>query len=288
MQHLRITQNRCCSPICGRTSFLKIPRDRLHRFSTQNSDSWGLTTGCGSQTGDPQQRRCWERMGAIFAILHWKLSLNYASTSVGTGSFPYLWKSQRFMARALSSKSNSVAMKARKYPANRFTLISEHHWLQVILRGAAALTWITFILFCIASAISFGLCCADDGLNALAAKSLAHGYGYSLHFLADGYPPQFDGYPPQFNPNITTGPTLVLPCALMLRLFGDHEVIPGLVAIMAWAATFTFLFGRISRRVTNGSLFAGIAVFCLSISTVFAYFFENWHAVLERSRRRPS
>ena len=184
------------------------------------------------------------------------------------------------MVRALSSESSSVAMKARKYPANPFTLISEHHWLQVILRGAAALTWITFILFCIGSAISFGLCCADDGGIALAAKSLAHGYGYSLHFLADGYPPQFDGYPPQFNPNITTGPTLILPCALMLRLFGDHEVIPGLVAIMAWAATFTFLFGRISRRVTHGSLFAGIAVFCLSISTVFAYFFENWHACL--------
>ena len=171
-------------------------------------------------------------------------------------------------------------MKAYKYPANPFTLISESHWLQVILRGAAALTWITFILFCIASAISFGLCCADDGSIALAAKSLAHGYGYSAHFLADGYPPQFYGYPPQFNPAITTGPTLVLPCALMLRLFGDHEVIPGLVAIMAWATTFTFLFGRISRRVTNGPLFAGVAVFCLSIISVFAYFFENWHAFL--------
>ena len=69
-------------------------------------------------------------------------------------------------------------MKAHKYPANPSTLISEYHWLQVILRGAAALTWITFILFCIASAISFGLCCADDGVIALAAKSLAHGYGY--------------------------------------------------------------------------------------------------------------
>jgi hypothetical protein len=184
------------------------------------------------------------------------------------------------MVRALSSKSSSFAMKAYKYPANPFTLISESHWLQVILRGAAALTWITFILFCIASAISFGLCCADDGSIALAAKSLAHGYGYSAHFLADGYPPQFYGYPPQFNPAITTGPTLVLPCALMLRLFGDHEVIPGLVAIMAWATTFTFLFGRISRRVTNGPLFAGVAVFCLSIISVFAYFFENWHAFL--------
>ena len=171
-------------------------------------------------------------------------------------------------------------MKTHKHPPNPSTPISDQHWLQVTVRGAAALTWMTFILFCIASAISFGLCCVDDGVIALAAKSLAHGYGYALHFLADGYPPQFNGYPPQFNPNITTGPTLVLPCALMLRLFGDHEVIPGLVAIMAWAATFTFLFGRISRRVTNGSLFAGIAVFCLSIITVFAYFFENWHAFL--------
>ena len=171
-------------------------------------------------------------------------------------------------------------MKTHKYPANPSTLISDQHWLQVTVRGAAALTWITFILFCIGSAISFGLCCVDDGVIAVAAKSLAHGYGYSIHFLADGYPPQFLGYPPQFNPNITTGPTLVLPCALMLRLFGDHEVIPGLVAVTAWAATVTFLFGRISRRVTNGSLFAGIAVFCLTISTVFAYFFENWHAFL--------
>ena len=138
----------------------------------------------------------------------------------------------------------------------------------------------TFILFCIGSAISFGLCCVDDGVIALAAKSLAHGYGYSTHFLADGSPPQFYGYPPQFSPAITTGPTLVLPCALMLRLFGDHEVIPGLVAITAWAATFTFLFERIRRRVTNGSLFAGIAIFCLSVAIVFVFHFENWHAFL--------
>jgi hypothetical protein len=66
----------------------------------------------------------------------------------------------------------------------------------------------------------------------------------------------------------------------MLRLLGDHEVIPGLVAIMLWGATFTFLFERISRRVTNGSLFAGVAVFCLSITTVFAFQFGQWHAFL--------
>jgi hypothetical protein len=204
---------------------------------------------------------------------HWKLSLNYASTSVGNGSFPHLWKLQSFMVRVLSSKSSSVAMKAHKYPANPSTLISGYHWLQVVLRGAAALTWITFILFCIGSAISFGLCCADDGAFALVAKSLAHGYGYSTHFFPEGSPPQF-------NHGITTGPTLILPCALMLMLFGDHEVIPGLVAIMLWGATFTFLFERISRRVTNASLFAGVAVFCLSITTIFVFQFGQWHAFL--------
>ena len=171
-------------------------------------------------------------------------------------------------------------MKADEYPANRPAPRREHYVLQVVLRIAAVLTWITFILFCIGSAISFGLCCVDDGVIALAAKSLAHGYGYSTHFLADGSPPQFYGYPPQFSPAITTGPTLVLPCALMLRLFGDHEVIPGLVAIMAWAAAFTFLFARISRQVPNGSLFAGIAIFCLSVTSVFVFHFENWHAFL--------
>lgn len=53
-------------PVC-RTGFLEIACDCPSSVWYPDSDSCGRTAGCGSQTGDPQQRHCSERGRALFS-----------------------------------------------------------------------------------------------------------------------------------------------------------------------------------------------------------------------------
>ena len=130
-------------------------------------------------------------------------------------------------------------------------------------RWVAAGIWGAFILLCLGMAVNHGLCCADDGWFAVIAKSLSQGLGYATTFgdRSDG--------PILFDPSTGTGPTLILPCAALLKITGISDVVPGIAAILVWGSVFTLLLVLIARTVTDWSLPLGVGLFCLSIASLF-------------------
>lgn len=121
--------------------------------------------------------------------------------------------------------------------------------------------------------MSNGLSFSDDSELALVAKSLARGVGYSEAIFDDGSKSQFA-------PEITTGPTLILPCALLLKFFGANETVPGLSAILVWASVLTFPLIRTGRYTPSLSLLLGVAVFCFSILITCAFDMGQWYGLL--------
>ena len=145
-----------------------------------------------------------------------------------------------------------------------------------LLRTAAYLTWASFITLCLGLSISRGLACADDSYFAGAAKSLATGVGY-----ATTYGSSTDATTPlQFDPYIGAGPTMIVPCALLLKLFGTNETLPGICAVLLWAGLFTIVVVRVDHEVASGTFLGGIVLFCMVILALFAYHFEQWWAFL--------
>lgn len=153
---------------------------------------------------------------------------------------------------------------------------SQKRAIDVSLRGLGFAVWLGFILFCIGLNQSHGLCCADDAWFAIIAKSVASGLGYATTFSDPGELARLT----QFNPFTGTGPTLIIPCALVLGLFGKSEVVPGLVAILIWGGLLTFLLVRISRRIDAASFLLGVSVMCATFFATFSYHFEHWYAFL--------
>lgn len=136
--------------------------------------------------------------------------------------------------------------------------------------------WAAFIVFCAGIAASSGLSCGDDGWFAVIAKSLASGIGYATTFAS-----HYDVAQPQlFNPHTGTGPALIVPCALVLRMFGISDVIPGLTAVALWGGVISIVLWRLSRRVSGVSFVSSVSLFCLSIAATFSYTFEHWYAFL--------
>jgi 4-amino-4-deoxy-L-arabinose transferase-like glycosyltransferase len=141
-------------------------------------------------------------------------------------------------------------------------------------RTLAFALWIAFLILCAGTSVSTGLSYFDDAEMALVAQSLAHGTGYSTSPEADITEIT------QFQPGISAGPTLILPCAIFLKLFGTKEAVPGLSALLVWATILTFLFLRIGRHVTASSFLLGITFFLLLVLATFAWQFGAWYAFL--------
>ena len=132
-------------------------------------------------------------------------------------------------------------------------------------RWVAAGIWGAFILLCLGKAVNHGLSCADDGWYALVAKSLTQGHGYATPFTDRGECLE----PVLFNPWTGTGPTLILPCAALLKIVGIRDVVPGIAAICVWGSVFSLLLALIARAVTDWSLPLGVGLFCLAIVALF-------------------
>jgi hypothetical protein len=141
-------------------------------------------------------------------------------------------------------------------------------------RALAFALWIAFLILCAGTSVSTGLSYFDDAEMALVAQSLAHGTGYSTSPEADITEMT------QFQPGISAGPTLILPCATLLKLFGTKEAVPGLSALLVWATILTFLFLRIGRHVTGSSFLLGITFFLLLVLATFVWRFGAWYAFL--------
>ena len=77
----------------------------------------------------------------------------------------------------------------------------------------------------------------DDAFIATAAKNLAMGAGYSSSYHGIDL----------FDPEISTGPVIVMPTALLIRLLGNQYWVPGLAITIAIWATLLLLIGRMRR-----------------------------------------
>lgn len=109
--------------------------------------------------------------------------------------------------------------------------VNNSRWLTDVLSWSL---WLLFILFCLGLTCASGLDYADDGWFATVAKSFALGDGYATPF----YNP-VGSKPYLFNPATSTGPTVILPCALLIRVFGNREALPGICAVGLWALPIT-------------------------------------------------
>jgi hypothetical protein len=77
----------------------------------------------------------------------------------------------------------------------------------------------------------------DDAFIATAAKNVAMGAGYSSSYHGID----------RFDPEISTGPVIVLPTALLIRLLANQYWVPGLAITIAIWVTLLLLIGRMRR-----------------------------------------
>ena len=153
--------------------------------------------------------------------------------------------------------------------------VSATRW-QLPVRVTAFGMWLAFVVFCVGLVVAHGLCCADDAWFAVIAKSVATGLGYATTFAKHGETLQ----PILFNPDTGTGPMLIFPAALALKLFGKSELIPGLTAVACWGGMLTILLLRVARHSSATSLLLGVGLFCFAILATFPYHFEQWFAFI--------
>jgi hypothetical protein len=90
---------------------------------------------------------------------------------------------------------------------------------------------------------SNGLCCADDAYIAVAAKNLALGDGYAASASPGGPGLRL------FDPFLSTGPTLVLPAAAIIRVFGATPWAPGLTTALATTSLLALIALTLGRWV---------------------------------------
>jgi len=107
---------------------------------------------------------------------------------------------------------------------------------------------------------------ADDAWIALAAKNISTGKGYATSLSGSELI--------QFDPFISTGPTLVLPTALAIYVFGNAAWVPGAVQFCVFVALFalaTLLFIKRSGW-PNALLYVSVLLLSLMAASV-----NNWY-----------
>ncbi len=145
-----------------------------------------------------------------------------------------------------------------------------------IWSGLAVLALSGYVIFALSFVFSRGVCCADDANNAVAAKNLATGVGYATT-MTQG-PDRFSSR--QFDPNVTTGPALVMPAALAVRVFGNVSWAPGLSFVICWTAILIAIGWRVRRFAPGAGFTLATVTFlflCYSFTTLH---YEQWFALL--------
>lgn len=142
----------------------------------------------------------------------------------------------------------------------------------------AAGAWGVFIWLIASHALTDGLCCGDDAAISLAAKSLAAGQGYSipLNFFGES------GHFP-FHPGLSTGPTLVLPAAAMIMIFGPQIWVPSVTSAslsLGLLGFLCFLFSKMEASSVRRSAFVCALLVGLYFLTSNGVFFIQWYSLL--------
>jgi hypothetical protein len=123
---------------------------------------------------------------------------------------------------------------------------------------------------------SNSLCCADDAYIAIAAKNLASGYGY-----ASSVPYQGGQGPRLFDPGLSTGPTLVLPAAALIKVFGATPWAPGLATALVTTILLIILTRVAGRRVGAVRAVAYVALMlALQYTLTAGSRFASWYSLL--------
>jgi hypothetical protein len=136
----------------------------------------------------------------------------------------------------------------------------------VLAFGLAA----SFVTLALALAWERPLCCVDDAFFAVVAKNLASGRGYVATLG-----PFLDR---PFAPEISIGPTSILPAAGAIAIFGPDPRVPGLAHILLWVV----LLGLALRAATRFGArpWELLGAFALLQFATTALNFEQWYALL--------
>ena len=122
------------------------------------------------------------------------------------------------------------------------------------------------------------LCCADDAYIAIAAKNLASGYGY-----ASSVPVPYQGGQGLrlFDPALSTGPTLVLPAAALIKVFGATAWAPGLATALVTTILLIILTLVAGRRVGALRALTYVALMlALQYALTAGSRFASWYSLL--------
>lgn len=134
-----------------------------------------------------------------------------------------------------------------------------------------------FFLLCLGFVFSKGICCGDDAKHAEVAKNLSLGLGYAstTQEALLSYSVKL------FDPRIGVGPSIILPAAVFIRVFGNTTWAPGFAFILL---TFVILLiiGYLIRYILGSSKIITLGIFLFfSLSyLLFTYHFEQWYALL--------
>ena len=154
-----------------------------------------------------------------------------------------------------------------------FALLPSNQSAHIIV----AIVLLSFVSVSSALVIARGVCCADDGAFALLAKNLAWGSGYasSIGWHSSTFPLTL------FDSSVqTTGPTLIFPAALAIRVFGNQYWVPGAVQILVWLILLFGIYRALSLVATQSRVSAMMAVFLILVYAASARHFEQWWALL--------
>ena len=139
------------------------------------------------------------------------------------------------------------------------------------------LALVFYVILNLGLTFSRGVCCADDGVHADIAKNLADGIGYASTLPAS----QVHYKVTPFDPELGVGPTVILPAAILIKLFGNTYWVPGLTEVLIWSVLL-FIIGFFLNKIVENKLGLTIAtlVFFYFCYTFTAYHSEEWWALL--------
>lgn len=126
------------------------------------------------------------------------------------------------------------------------------------LSGLLVVAWFFAAILMAAPQAELGF---DPAYHASVAKSFALGQGWATHYE----------HTVPFNPDVTTGPTLLLPAALLIRVFGPALWVPAVSAALTHLTLFALILWRLRRFCPDRAL-ALAATLCI----LFVLYAQTW------------
>lgn len=155
-------------------------------------------------------------------------------------------------------------------------VLDKYRVFQTSIQLTATILFFTLAFIIYGHVFSNGMCCADDSAAAIVAKNLALGKGYSNSIALDGVPGQI-----RFDPTEGNGPTIILPTAGLIYIFGNVPWVPGFVTATISLSLIVITAALLSRRAspTTVSAFLCTMLFFLYNLTTGLHF-EQWYSLL--------